>query len=481
MDRFTQRFLYFAAVLLLFVTIIRTVVSWSNDSHLDHTSGVWLTLALDLNEGTFYRPLESELGYGGTRYLPLNFVLYAGLMKCGMSPQTAGYSVSLASILLLIAGVYALLKKLGVEAGLAAVSSLLVMTSEAAQIALLTIRGDSLASALNIWGIYACINTETKGERVYAGAFLFALAIIAKMTTVFGLMAVVFSFMLKGNSKKGFKLVLCTGLTVLLMAILINLTSQGRFLETFKAMFTGGTTLQYFVKAPFYTFLIKCKHDPGGLAFLILAYAAVFSLKRKELSEVPPLLLIFSTLILILIFGMEATDFNHLIDLHVASIVMFSYWLSRQELRMINFGFSVLAVATLVAIFPMLKTFRNEDTVPLGKELKQIARFTEDDGAPILTEDPMIAVIQGKQSYVLDSYFLQALRRHDSSFGRNLWQKMSEKSFGAIVLIRDPESEDGKSWYEDAHFGKGFVEELAANYHRARRIGNHYIYLPNNN
>ena len=42
---------------------------------LDHPSGAWATLADDLLHGTFYRPVESALGWGGTRYPPVYPVL----------------------------------------------------------------------------------------------------------------------------------------------------------------------------------------------------------------------------------------------------------------------------------------------------------------------------------------------------------------------------------------------------------------------
>src|SRR5690349_3712070 len=44
--------------------------------YLNHVSGVWATLADDVAHGVVYRPLVSDLGYGGTRYFPLYFTLH---------------------------------------------------------------------------------------------------------------------------------------------------------------------------------------------------------------------------------------------------------------------------------------------------------------------------------------------------------------------------------------------------------------------
>jgi len=77
MTKLPRLALIFATVLLIGLTLVRLAQSWIYDSHLDHVAGVWIALALDLKNGTFYRAASGPLGYGGTRFFPLYFCLHA--------------------------------------------------------------------------------------------------------------------------------------------------------------------------------------------------------------------------------------------------------------------------------------------------------------------------------------------------------------------------------------------------------------------
>lgn len=149
-------FLVVSTIPIIVVTILRIHRCWANDAYLDQVSGVWIALANDLYHGVFYRPLSGPLGYGGTRYFPLVFVLEAALTKLGGNPIVTGHLLSLASTLALLAGVYALLRRLAVGRLLAGCSSLFVLCSESTQLALLAIRADVLPTALAVWGLWAC-------------------------------------------------------------------------------------------------------------------------------------------------------------------------------------------------------------------------------------------------------------------------------------------------------------------------------------
>src|SRR5947209_7532536 len=48
---------------------------------INFVSGVYATLAADLNAGTFYRELYDGEHFGGTRYMPLSFVPHAGVAR----------------------------------------------------------------------------------------------------------------------------------------------------------------------------------------------------------------------------------------------------------------------------------------------------------------------------------------------------------------------------------------------------------------
>src|SRR5881409_2026433 len=63
---------------------------WPGALPQDSSSGVWTALAQDFAKGVFYRATVSAFGFGGTRYMPLFFVLHGALIRLAFDPVTAG-------------------------------------------------------------------------------------------------------------------------------------------------------------------------------------------------------------------------------------------------------------------------------------------------------------------------------------------------------------------------------------------------------
>jgi hypothetical protein len=80
--------------------------------YLDCVSGIWLALGRDVDAGHFYRPLLSELGYGGTRYFPLFFLIIGAFLRLGAGILTAGWLTSALTAIILAAGMYRLVRRL---------------------------------------------------------------------------------------------------------------------------------------------------------------------------------------------------------------------------------------------------------------------------------------------------------------------------------------------------------------------------------
>ena len=104
------------AAALVILTAARLPAAFESGNALNHVSGAWMTLADDLSRGTFYRPLLApELGFGGTRFFPLAFVLHAGLLRLGVPLLAAGYALSTVAGALLLAASFLLLRRLGLR------------------------------------------------------------------------------------------------------------------------------------------------------------------------------------------------------------------------------------------------------------------------------------------------------------------------------------------------------------------------------
>jgi hypothetical protein len=103
-DRKFSRPMLCAAALLCVAFTFRMAAAWKCYHHIDPTAGTWTAAALDARDGTLYRPIESSLGYGGSRYAPLHIILQAALMRAGMGPVAAGYLLDLFGVTLWLPG-----------------------------------------------------------------------------------------------------------------------------------------------------------------------------------------------------------------------------------------------------------------------------------------------------------------------------------------------------------------------------------------
>ena len=80
-------------------------------------SSICVTLAHRLNDGIFYPDLFDGVHYGGTRYMPLSFLLHAGLARITGEYLVAGKLLNYGLAMCLGVELYAILRGLGCGAG----------------------------------------------------------------------------------------------------------------------------------------------------------------------------------------------------------------------------------------------------------------------------------------------------------------------------------------------------------------------------
>jgi hypothetical protein len=75
---------------------------------------------------------------------------------------------------------------------------------------------------------------------------------------------------------------------------------------------------------------------------------------------------------------------------------------------------------------------------------------------------------------------LRVVWEHVPGFGAPLLEKLRSQAFSGVVLfMRDPRTDEGRTWYEEEHFGPGFLSALNANYRLAAVLNGQFVYLPN--
>lgn len=473
-----QIFLCAAVTLVVVVAAIRAGVCWRNARYLTPTNGVWLALATDLKNGLFYRPLVSSVGFGGTRYFPLFFVLYALLLKLGVPVLQSGYLLSAVAIVLLLIGTYTLTRRLGAEPWLSACSAGAVLAAGSVQLSLLSIHDDGLACALNVCGLAAISNPRLTRAGIVLASVLFTLAWSTKVTTAFGFAAAFLWLILAGSSGKAWELVAETACGYLAVAAGMFFASQGRIVTIFKACASAGTSPIRILLGPFHMLSVAVRDDPGLLLFFFLA---LIVLPNRRVRSLPVLFFIATIAVTAFIFGSPGTSWNHLLDLQVASVIVIAAWLADKDVSVLKWmGTYSFALATLLAAIPVVHSLQAEDRVYPPRRFERAIALIGPTQRPILGENPLLPVLAGQRPYVMDPFMFRVVRQHVPNFADTLFDALQKQAFSAVVLTKDAQTATGKAWYQNDIFGPGFLAALSERYRLASVLDDQYIYLPTN-
>jgi hypothetical protein len=469
-----------AAAVLLVSVGVRSVASWKHDGDLDHNSpGTWLCMAVDARDGMLYRPVVSEIGYGGTRYAPLFAVLIAGAMRAGMGPVAGGFVVGIGAVLVAIAGLYALLRKLGAPAAVAGAMAIFLIAADTTHSLILGIKCDLLPVGFTLWGL-ACVVWAAESRRVHlamgAAAICFALALATKITSAFGVGTAIIWLVLARKPKLAGFLVVYWGIAMAIAGGIIEAGSHGRAGEILFASATGGGGLSHLTKGPMLLVKDIAAHDRPLLAFWVMAIALIAA--ARAWGSMPAILLVLATLGTMAIYGSPGTHSNHLVDMTAASILVLGAPSARRAvLQRCFWGVSTAVVLfAAVSCWRQAREIRRVDLAGQMQDVLHDAESSTSDG-PILSEFPLIPVLAGVRPYMLDSFIFRALRARDPGIAGKLWFDLDHRAFRAVIL-RGP-ADDPRYSSDDDDFGPGFIQHMEQNYSLAAvEKGNFYVFLP---
>jgi hypothetical protein len=483
-----------AAGLLIVICMVRAAVSWRHDANIDHVSGVWFTMSQDLLDGVFYRPISGPLGYGGTRYMPLFFVMHAGLWKALGSWRIAGHAIAAASVVALVVGVYVFLRRLEVSRAFAFGAAGVFLAGVGGKYALLDMRADGLAAALSLWGVVVsasgfavdvrddAITRTGVGPAKHASrnttlaAVLFTLAFAAKVTTVFGVAAVVLWLWFNAQRRLAVWLAGGTAMRYLAVIALTDHFSSGRFLQILRATAAGGGSKSFAFSAPLRIADELTMSAPDAV-LLVLACAVLLAAGRRVWRTLPAILFITTLAVTLVIFGSPGTVGNHLVDLEVACAVVIVANIASKPLWR-DLARYALAGTMVLATLHYWQEFEDTDTDNMHASYTEIEDAVRATGKPVLTEQPLIAIEAGQRPYVLDPFMFRVFAARDPRIAQPLWDKLDAKAFGAVVLEYDPRTGEGTYVYDSVHFGPPFRQHLTANYEFVKQVGDLFVWKP---
>lgn len=448
------------------------VMAWSTDAMLGSGAGAFLTLAIDLTHGIFYRPLLDEAGIGGTRYFPLVFVINAWLIRTGLNPVTAGRLIAVISAGALIWAALRVLEELDVPRAWARALAPLTLCSSPGVFALTTIRGDLLPAALDLWGVVFAIRALRRDRLVDVGASIvfFVLAILAKASAAYAMAAMALALVLNGRPRRALMLAAGTLLAAAILLVLANVASDGRMLESMRAcMFGGG--LSNTLRAPMSAVYVLIRQDPLCSLLLIFFFVSLLNLPWDGWKEPLTCLALASLAMTVFLFASPGVDINHLLDFYVVTTLFIGYQIVRGRLfpALATRAIAVGVAFTMFAAYLDLRHSMLDGEISHRAAVRALVRHVRIDGKPILASDGFIPSVEGERSFMLDNWMFQMLRKGDPRFDAALQTKLAQRYFGAVVLQTDT---GGMA----ALYGENFLPSLSLNYELAGRFPPYVVF-----
>jgi hypothetical protein len=455
--------------------LVETAAAWKNYHQIDPTAGVWTAAAVDARQGMLYRPIVSDIGYGGSRYAPLHIVLQAGLMRLGMGPVASGYALDAFGIALVLEGLYLLMRHLNVAALSAAAMVCFVLATYCYCATAGGIKGDLLPVGLNLWGLTAVLRA-VRGVRIMllVAAICFVLAIATKLTSVFGIASAALWLILRRDWTRAAFLTVAWAVGIILAALATQWASQGRALPILRLCASGGGGWQQLLHAP-QRFLEQAIHaDRVSLLFWLIAAGLV--LIRRAWSSLPVILFIVTSFGTLLIFGSPGTNVNHLVDLDAAAVlVMATQFNSSRAGRTV-----ALTAIVIVAVASVHHLWHTVDIMREARHSQMLAALAETHRSPIdgplLSENPLLPILEGDRPYMLDSFMFRTARMQRPRIADKFWKDLSERRFRAVILNSPPSEKSYRT--NGGDFGPGFIEALGKNYALDGVHGEYFVYLP---
>ena len=161
-----------------------------DDYHVSWVTGSWIGLARAVDHGVLYPPLYDGESFGGTRYMPLQFVLHAGVARMTGEYLVSGKLLAYAAAASLYVLAFVVYRRLSGSAVLATGLVAAVLCSGTGLEAATTVRGDALPAALQLAAVALVVARRSRAATVTA-ALLCSFAFFGKLSAVWGAAAIV--------------------------------------------------------------------------------------------------------------------------------------------------------------------------------------------------------------------------------------------------------------------------------------------------
>ena len=490
-----------AAVAIAAASFAAHAVVAISASHLDCVSGIWLALGRDVDAGHFYRPLTSDLGYGGTRYFPLFFLLIGGFLRLGAGILTAGWLASAVAAGVLAGGMYLLVRRLDGPKWIAMLFAAAAIAPYFVQQTLVEVRADVLAAAFNVWGLAFVLpawrvdSTDDGPTRPGLAAVAFTLAFATKITSLAIPLALVVAAFGARRRPLAWAVLWRFMLGAAVFLALTMLASAGRALESWRACMFAGAGLADMVRAFFAgDFVVLTRYSRLLAALFVVTVSAMVAAVwwaarhaiRPDASRsllVPAAIFLSASVSAGLLLSSPGTvASNHIVEwIEMAFVVMALVACTQPSLT------RALVVATAaLTLWASVQDLRQArdlfDRRPDVHASAEIERFLTDvrtAPGPVLSESAVWPLLAGREVELLDPFALRVVMDRRPDIARDLIGKIDRQAFSLVIFQVDPMSDAGRGYYTHLNLGWPATERVLARYRLAAHPRDDvFVYVP---
>ena len=486
MSRWTDRLIVCVSVLTAIVLVADAAVSLASGAYLNLGSGVWLALARDTHDGIFYRPLWNGAEYGGTRYFPMLFVLTAGLMRAGIAAIPAGVTVSMIGLVAMAAAVAVFLKRLGTPSSLVIAGTALSAAPYFVHQTAFAIRCEPLAAAFAIFGLAALLSVNERtpsAKRLLLAAALFVCAFMTKVTCVYAPAAAILTLLIAGRRAAALKLAAATAVGGLLFLVALNIASDGRALESFRACALGGATLSSLLNPMAITRLVQLIGTSHLLTVVFVLTSVAIVISRPSWFQLPVLYLLGAAAITAVIFTSPGTILtSQIVDAYVAAIVVLTAIAAAQTGWLRTTGYAALIGLTIWTaaqnIVRVSGMFAQGITRSGPDEYDQLVAAVNTCAGTIVSESPLIPILAARRPILLDPFAFHVVALNRPDIGNDLAERLRRREFACVVLEQDPTTAKGQAWYANVNLTEAVMDAVLQHYALDRTIAGERFYRP---
>jgi hypothetical protein len=420
---------------------------WPGSFFDSTTSSVWLALAWDFAHGVFYRPVVSSDGYGGTRYMPLLFVLYGGLLRAGVDSIIAGVVLMQLSVMALAVVLCRVLRLIGLPLASAVPLAGSVFCTAVFQSYCTDVRPDYFAAAASMGGVGLALayNRRARGGYLAAAGAACVTAGLIKATSCL-LWTPIAAWLLVVDRRRT-ALVFTAGVAGALVAVLtlVNMVSAGQFVANMRAMATAGMTMSD-VGSAAGGFVFRLAADPFVLTPALVGIAGFASDVRKRVRSLPHLHFAAVAAVTLVIFASPGAVSNHLVDVHAAAVVLIGAALNDQDrsARLVAPAYALLSLMALMITIPLPGVPSVHRTLSRqgargGRPRAAIVRLHEEflqPGVRYLSVDPIVPLLNNERPRLLDPFAADVFLRTGHAAGNDLRARIRRREFD-VIIVRD--------------------------------------------